>query len=74
MLWPYASHPLVGKVGRIIMQAHKTGQIAALAHLLVDIAGNNLRFVPFRDIRLDLFLYPFTDFLTEGGVGEVKVW
>jgi len=42
--------------------------------LLVDFAGNNLGFVPFGYIRLDLFIYPFADFFTEGGVGEIKVW
>jgi hypothetical protein len=74
LLWPYTPHPLIGEVGRIIVEAHKTGQIPALAHLLVDFAGNNLGFVPFGYIRLDLFIYPFADFFTEGGVGEIKVW
>jgi hypothetical protein len=53
----------------ILVETHKTSEVASLAHLLVDLAWDNLGFVPFCNIRLDLVVYPLADFVTESGMG-----
>lgn len=57
----------------LVVGAEETGEVAALAHLLVDVGGDLLLLVPFGDVGLDFGLYPLADFGAEGGVGLVEV-
>lgn len=48
------------------MQSHETGQVASLAHLLVNGIGHFLGLVPFGDIWLDFGVDPCADFGSQG--------
>ena len=63
----------VRDVVALVLGAEQAGQVAALAHLLVDLGGNLLLLVPLGHVGVDGGLDPLADLGTEGGVSLVVV-
>lgn len=72
LLW---RHGLDGVVHIIFLVccAKQTSQVAALAHLLVNLLGDLFFLVPLGNVGLDLILDPLADLGTDGGVRFVEV-
>lgn len=73
LLWRNALDSVLGEVCRELMQSHKTCQVSALAHLLVDTIRHFLGLVPLGNIRFDLSVDPGADFSPQGFVGFIVV-
>ena len=73
LLGTYASDPVLGHFGGILVETHQASEIASLSHLLVDRVGDFLGIFPFTHVRFYLCLHPFADLGTEGGVRQVEV-
>ena len=55
------------------MHAEHTSEVSALAHILEDLVGHLLRFVPFGYVGHEFLLDPLADLIAEGYVGIVVV-
>lgn len=56
-----------------VLDTQKTGQVAALTHLLVDGVRNLLALIPLSNVWLNLGVDPFADLLAKSGVRIVEV-
>lgn len=71
-VWRHRLHP-VGSVLLGVLDTQQTGQVATLTHLLVDMRGDLLAFIPLGNVRFDLGLDPLANLITESGVRFVEV-
>ena len=64
----------VGHVLAGVAHSQEAGQVAPLAHLLVDFRGDLLLLVPLCHVGLDGLLHPLPHFSTQGGMTFFEVW
>ena len=73
LLGAYASDPVLGHFGGILVETHQASEVASFPHLLVYRVGYFLGILPFTHVGFYLGLHPFADLGTEGGVRQVEV-
>ena len=74
LLRGHGGDAVVGVFCGEVVRTHKSGQVSASSHLLVDAGGDFLGLVPFSHEWLNLLLNKGADLGTQGDMTLVVVW